>query len=403
MYENLVINVDELWLKGMNRPMYFQALRRHIKELFKAYHPAPFSLTNETQRLVAVSETPFDEATLQALARVPGIHSFMPARRIEGGMDAIFPVVKQELEHYPQLPQTFKVETHRSYKGFPLTSMEVSKEIGAQILAHFPALKVDVKHPQLLVEIRILDQYIYISTRKIPCTGGLPVGTSGHLLTLLSGGFDSAVASYLMARRGCRQSFAFFYAYPFVGEEVKEKILKLVAVLGRFFRSSRLYIVAFGNIQDQIAKVCRPDYRTILFRRSMVQCAELLARKIHADALLTGDSLGQVSSQTLDNMALLDKSVQLPIFRPLLGYNKVDIINLARVIGTHDISIIPHDDACSLFAPRHPVTRPDRDYVERFAEELPLTDLLKKSIELAEVHNITLTGKVSCLHPVVVE
>ncbi len=392
MYHNLVINVDELWLKGKNRPLYYRALRGHIRELLEAYHKEPFTCVNEEQRIMARSESPFSEETIRAFLTVPGVHSIIPARRIPVDFQHIFPTVKEELQRLEVLPPTFKVETRRSYKGFPMNSMEVCSEIGTLVLKEFPRLVVDLKNPGLIIEIRILENNIYVSTRKLLGVGGLPVGTSGHLVVLLSGGFDSPVASFLMSKRGCRQTFIFFYAYPFVGDEVKEKVFKLVRILGRYQRHSRLYIVPFGEVQNLISKNCQADYRTLLFRKAMLQCSTLLARKVKAEALLTGDALGQVSSQTIGNIAVLDRVSPLPIFRPLLGYNKIEIIALAKKIGTHDISVVPHDDACSLFAPKHPVIRPSASYLNKFDNKVQLEEHLNKCLQDVEVYEISLTG-----------
>jgi thiamine biosynthesis protein ThiI len=396
MYHTLVINVDELWLKGKNRPLYFRALRGHIRELLKAVHGEQLTCVTEEQRVVARSETPFQEETVQALLKVPGVHSLLPARRIPCRFDEIFPIVKEELQRLGEgaFAQTFKVETRRSYKNFSRSSMEVGEEIGRRVIEAFPGLKVDLKNPQLVIRVRILENNIYISTRRLLGVGGLPVGCSGHVVSLISGGFDSPVASYLLAKRGCRQTFVFFFAYPFVGDEVKDKVKRLVQILGQYQRHSHLYIVAFGEVQDLIAKHCLADYRTLLFRRAMLQCAGLLARRVRAEALLTGDALGQVSSQTIGNLAVLDKASPLPIFRPLLGYNKVEIIQLAKTIGTHDVSVIPHDDACSLFAPKHPVIKPSGSYLEKFDREMPLDLHLEKSLQEAEIYKISLTGEI---------
>jgi len=393
MYNIIIINVDELWLKGKNRPYYFGTIRSHIKESLKANHQAPLTCVREEQRLVAKSETPFSEKSIQALLKIPGIHSLMPARRIPVEMNAIFPVVREELQQISELPATFRVETKRSFKGFPLDSMEVSRDIGELVLKEFPAMKVNLKNPQLVIEIRIMRDNIYLSIQKLYGIGGLPMGTSGHLVTMISGGFDSPVASFLMSKRGCRQTFIFFYAYPYVGDEVKEKVLRLVQVLGQYQRYSRLYVVGFGEIQNLISDHCREEYRTLLFRRAMVRCSALLAKRIKGDALLTGDALGQVSSQAIRNIPVLDKVSSLPIFRPLLGFNKIEIIQLAKKIGTHDISVIPHDDACSLFAPKHPIIKPSLSYLEQFDRELPLDEHLEKCLNDAEIHEISLTGK----------
>jgi len=373
--------------------MYFRAVMHHVREVLKAYHIRPFTCKVEEQRLVAQSDNPFSTEAIEGLLKVPGVHSVIPARRIPVEFDAIMPVVKEELMSMKTLPGTFKVETKRSNKKFPLTSMDVSKETGSLIQHEFPGLEVAVKNPELRVEIRILDRNIYISTRKMSAVGGLPVGTSGHLISLISGGFDSPVASYLMFKRGCYQTFLFFYAYPFVGESVKDKILKLIPILAQYQLNTRLYVVSFGDIQKRVAESCKEDYRTLFFRKAMIQCATLLAYKVKAEGLLTGDSLGQVSSQTLHNIAFLDSVSPLPILRPLVGFNKIEIIEQSKKIGTHDISIIPHDDACSLFAPRHPVIRPNLHYLEKFSKEVELEEYLKKCLLEAEVYDFSLTGQ----------
>lgn len=198
-----------------------------------------------------------------------------------------------------------------------------------------------------------------------------------------------------MSKRGCIQTFVFFYSYPFVGEEVKDKIEALAAELGKYQSDCKLYVVPFGKIQKKIAKVCRENYRNILFRKYMVECSNLLAERIQADALLTGDSLGQVSSQTIGNISLVDQISRLPVFRPLIGFNKKETIQLAKKIGTHDISVIPHDDACSMFAPRHPVIKPKNDYWHQFNEENDFSKELEQALDEAEVHHISVNGKLT--------
>ncbi len=313
MYNILIINVDELWLKGKNRPMYFKAIRRHVRELLRAYHTADFDSRSEEQRIVARSETPFAMETVGALLKVPGIHSVAPAHRIPVDYDAIMPALIGELKSQEPLPATFKVQTKRSNKTFPMTSMEVSASIGEKVLDEFPRLRASMKTPELVIEIRILAGNIYISTRREMGVGGLPVGTSGHVISLLSGGFDSPVASYLMGKRGCRLTYIFFYAYPFVGDEVKDKIKKLTRVLGQYQRHSSLYVVGFGEIQNLISKHCQMEYRTLLFRKAMIQCANLLAGKIKAEALCRHSRLprscvaGHIAKFAGFNLATVDE------------------------------------------------------------------------------------------------
>ena len=394
MYQILIVNVDELWLKGKNRPVYFKAIRSHVKAVIQAYHQEDFDLQTESQRLILRTRAVFSDQLINALLKVPGLHSVIPAKAVEVSFDAIMPAIMEELKSRNTIPATFKVYTKRANKSFPINSMDVSKRIGHLILESFPQLRVDVVCPELRVEIRILDTNIFISTRKLLGIGGLPFGTNGHLITLLSGGFDSPVASYLMSKRGCRQTFVFFHAYPYVGDEVKKKLLQLTSVLATFQKHCCLYVVPFGDIQEKIAQHCQAEYRTVLFRKYMIETAKLIMDKLKADAVLTGDSLGQVSSQTIYNIAALDSLSECSIFRPLLGMNKSEIIELSKEIGTHDISVIPHDDACSLFAPKHPIITPNTSYLKKITERLQLQSDLLAVIERAEIYSFSLRGQI---------
>jgi len=395
MYHNITLAIDELWLKGKNRPMYFKALRKHIKDVVEAYHSDKFQLANEQQRLVVTSETAFDEEILEALQRVPGLASISPCIKVEMTKEAILPAITREMDKLPVKPTTFKVLAKRVSKQFPIPSMELNRYVATHILKNYEHIKVNVHNPDFYVNIRVMSGHIYIYTRQIKGIGGLPIGTSGHAITLISGGFDSPVASYMMAKRGCRQTFIFFYAYPFVGEEVKDKIKDMCAQLSKFQRFGKLYVVPFGDVQNHISKVCREEYRTLLFRKYMIQIANLLADRVKAGCLLTGDALGQVSSQTMANMSALDQSSPRLILRPLVGHNKAEIIDTARKIDTHDISIIPHDDACSLFSPKHPIITPDLEYWNKFiSEEKDVEELLQKALDESDFITFNLKGEI---------
>lgn len=393
MYKHLIFNVDELWLKGKNRPLYFKALQKHLRSVLKAHHRHPFKIINEHQRLVAHSEESFSEALIQATVKIPGLSNITPSRAANLDLDSVMEKIVEELQLIDPHLNTFKVNTKRPNKNFSMCSMDISAKIGHQVLLAFPHLKVDVRQPKIVIELRILDQFIYVSAQKLVGIGGLPNGTSGRAVTLLSGGFDSPVASFLMAKRGVRQSLVFFHAYPYVGDEVVEKIVGISKVLAGFQNGTCLCVIPFGAIQQKIAESCLEDYRTLFFRLIMLKCAALLAEKIGASALLTGDVLGQVSSQTMENMVLQDSFVSKLILRPLVGYNKREIIDLAKKIGTHDLSVVPHDDACSLFAPTFPIIRPKRDYVERYFQENNFDDIMTQAIDSAQVLAIDVAGK----------
>ena len=398
MYRHLLINVDELWLKGKNRPAYFSALRSHIKEIMNRWMPKKYTLKCQNQRFVAEFQEGFAKGLLDDLSKVPGIYSLIPSRKVSCDFMALAEMAVQEIgdKIQNQRDGTFKVYCRRIDKKFPYNSMEIAEQVGGKILEMGERsslnLKVDVVNPEIAVNIKIFPGKAYLSTEIIYGVGGLPLGTSGHLVTLISGGFDSPVASYMMSRRGCLQTFMFFHSYPFVEEEVLDKILSIFRVLAKYQRNPLLYRIPFGNLQQKILEKCRPAYRTLFFRHYMLLGASLLAKKVAAEALLTGDCLSQVSSQTIGNLSLLDRSALLPVFRPLLGFNKSEIISWAKKVGTHDISLLPQDDACSLLSPKHPILAPKKDYWESFIEHNNFEDDLFSVINSADVYTI-LDGK----------
>ncbi|WP_412463120.1 tRNA uracil 4-sulfurtransferase ThiI [Halobacteriovorax sp. RT-2-6] len=390
MYKSLILTVDELWLKGKNRKSYYKKLQTNLSRIFSKYHHTSWKLKNNQQRLVAESEEEFSEELIHRLTSVAGLSSVTPMRACPLDLDYVCDLAVKELSQLSNI-KTFKVQTKRALKQFPKNSDEINRYIATAILKN-TELKVDVKNPDLMVDVKVMNEEIYLSWEKIPCIGGLPVGTSGHAITLLSGGIDSPVASYLMARRGVRQSFAFFYAYPYVGEEVKDKILELGKILSKFQDSFKLYVLPYGDIQNYIAKNCKEDYRTLFFRKYMMDTSAYLARRTKASALIMGDALSQVSSQTLQNMSVLDRSCPMLVMRPLIGMNKLDIITEAKKIDTFETSIIPHDDACSMFAPKHPVIKAEIKYFMEFCEEHDLSELIKECVNNAEVYQYDIQG-----------
>lgn len=385
----ILVNVDELWLKGKNRKMYFNTLKKQVGNICQQLTKVSFRLKNENQRIVIKTEDENIDGIISSLTRLPGIYSVQPAFEIELDKEKIsqkcIELVDEELADKTKM--SFKVETKRINKTFPYRSMDFSREVGADIWTHFQdRLFVRLKEPELTINIKINYKSAFINSKTFYGVGGLPVGTSGHGITMLSGGFDSPVASYQMSTRGLFQTFVFFHAYPYVGDEVKDKIIELAKVLGTYQHGSNLYVVPFGDIQNIIAQNCDEKYRTLLFRWAMVKFSNLLASKIDAKAIVTGDSLGQVSSQTLENMMAIDSQTDIPILRPLVGTHKKDIILTSKKIGTHDISIIPHDDACSMFAPAHPVIRANMKYWSEVTAQLSekLNDVLTETLEKSD-------------------
>lgn len=397
MTAHLIISVDELWLKGKNRSSYLKSAVDHVGQAFKTYHKAKFSYKIQAGRLFYTSPVEFSNELVNALTKVPGLayinRGKMLTRSPEDNLENVYDEILQGLSSFDDTSFTFRPVVKRIDKTFSMTSVMVAREIGHRVITRFPLAKADLKKPQLEIDVRILQKHVSISTDNHKGFGGLPWGSTGNAVTLLSGGFDSPVASYLMARRGVRQSFVFFHAYPFVGREVLGKIKGLVAELAKYQKQTHLYIVPYGEIQNLISKQCREEYRTLVFRRYMVQIANMICDKTNARALITGDCMGQVSSQTMENLHLIDKCSQRIILRPLIGFTKQDILKTATLIGTHDISMIPHDDACSLFAPKNPVINPDSEYWDNWDKDFDITDDLKRVLEKTEIFSVNMSGE----------
>lgn len=406
MSKELVVGVDEIWLKGANRGRYMANLRYNIQETMRQLHNAQFIIESEGPIFWISSAQEFSSDVVKALLCVPGVRNVELAQKVPGvectregdePHQRLVRIAKSAIDMMANevtATQTFKVDTRRSYKAYPGKSQEISRDVGAAILARYPNLAVDLHHPQTVIRIRILKRGVFVSSQQLQGVGGLPLGTSGHVLCLLSGGIDSPVASYLIAVRGSRQTFVFFHAYPFVGDEVKDKVLALAKILTKFQNVGRLVIVPFGQVQNRIAETALKSYRTLFFRRYMIRCANLLAPLLGAQALVMGDSLGQVSSQTLENIGALDKDSNLLILRPLIGLNKEEIIRIGERIDTFAISKLQHDDACQLFAPKHPVTRPDMEYWHHYDEQNDLSLDLERAVYESTVYTLSKDGGV---------
>jgi thiamine biosynthesis protein ThiI len=397
VFSDLVISVDELWLKGGNRRHYLRAAIDHIAAVIKAYHQDKYTYKIDSQRLYYSSPTPFNEELVDALVLIAGLAYVSPCKVIKRkpnqDIENVYEEILSELKYFETNPKSFRGTVTRVDKHFSLTSVEVAREIGHRVITRYPKAKVELKKPELIIDVRILENHVALSTLTRKGIGGLPWGSTGSAVTMLSGGFDSPVASMLMAKRGIKQAFIFFHAYPYVGREVLIKIKELTSVLAKYQRQCHLYIVPFGDIQNAISKNCREEYRTLFFRRFMIEISNLLCDQIKADALITGDCVGQVSSQTMQNLHLMDKASRRIIFRPLVGYNKLEILSAAKEMGTHDISILPHDDACSLFAPKSPVIIPNMEYWNNFDKDFDMNEELQKAFGKIESYSVNLKGE----------
>ena len=377
---HVIVKTHELALKGKNRPWFMRRLVENlrkaargtgVKEVWQGHMLAGLTLEDESQWPVVATR----------VKDCFGVAKFFKAYETARDLDEVKNRLASLLEDRDF--KSFRITANRADKRFPIKSEEINRDLGTYV-KDLTGARVDLSHPELNIFLDVLPQGILLYFEEVPGYGGLPVGVSGEAMAMLSGGIDSPVAAWQMMKRGCRVSFAHFHSYPLVDMSSMEKAGELALHLTRHQYGSRLFLIPFGEIQKRIIVSTDPAYRVILYRRFMVRITEELARRHRAKAIVTGESCGQVSSQTLDNMAVIDHASSMPILRPLVGFNKEEIVNVARSIGTFNISILPDQDCCSLFVPRHPATHADLETVCRLESLLPVDDLVKEALAKTE-------------------
>ncbi len=377
-----LLKVGELNLKGSNLKFFEKKLRANIKKSLKGI---PSELRQSQKRLILrINESHRDQVE-KILSQTFGLVSFTPMVMVKKDPQSIETAVCDLVSKLsPQeLEGTFKVAARRVDKSYPQTSYEIACDLGGVILDTFPKTTVNVRKPDWVLSIEIRNEvYIYIQETKAP--GGLPVGTAGRGLLLLSGGIDSPVAGYLMGKRGLKLESIYFHTYPYTSDEAKEKVVTLGKRLSPWLGGMKLHIIPFTDIQHKLAAGEHPRFSTILMRMAMMKIAEKLGEQRDLSALITGEALSQVASQTVESINCTNRSVDIPVLRPLIGMDKIEIITIARAIDTYDVSILPYDDCCSLFAPKHPVIHPKYDELAEAYEDLNLGDLLDKALEARE-------------------
>ncbi len=377
--DSVLIRYHEIALKKGNRAYFTEMLKRNILASVKDLGAK--EIRSLPARLVLTFRNEIEPQTLsERISSVFGIANFSLVQRSERDIDQLRSQILAGLNgvHF----SSFRIDTQRGDKNFPLNSPEINRQLGAAVQEKSGA-RVDLTNPEFTVYVEILPKDTFFGFNKLPGAGGLPVGASGRLLSLISGGFDSPVAAYRMMQRGCRVIFVHFHSAPYQDKTSQDKVRKLVKLLTRHQFQSRLYMVPFGEIQRQIvAAVARP-LRVVLYRRMMLRIGERIARKEKARALVTGESLGQVASQTLENMTVIQQAVTLPILRPLVGMDKQEIVDQARRIGTFETSSIPDQDCCQLFVPKHPATKARFDEVESDESKLDVNELVRYGLENA--------------------
>lgn len=383
MEQVLLIRYDEIHLKGLNRPFFERKLIDAIKHSLNGLNA---NVHKEQGRIFVFGIAQEDrEEAVDRLTRVFGVHSISPAVAVEKDWATIVSAARNITEKAiaGREHATFKCFCRRSDKGFFMNSEEINRELGHEMLESFAQLSVDIREPEikLCVEIR---EMAFVYAEEIMGAGGMPTGTAGLATLLISGGIDSPVAGYMMARRGLELTAVHFYSYPYTSERARDKVVDLAKIVSRYSGPIKLHLVPFTEIQLAIYEKCPPKETTVLMRRLMMKIAQLWAEKDGARALITGEALGQVASQTLESLCVTDDAVTMPVFRPLIGFDKNDIVAMAKKIDTFNTSILPYEDCCTVFVPQHPVTKPEVEKLRESEAMVDFTEMIQRAMDDTE-------------------
>ncbi len=383
--EIILAKYGELALKGLNRNTFEDILMKNIKRRLRPL--GNFTYTRAQSTIYITPESPEQDLDIimEHMQKIFGIAALCRACVCEKDMEDIAKVGIPYLEEVLLGAKTFKVEAKRADKRFPLTSPEICRELGGQLLDAYPHLQVDVKHPDVTVMVEIREKNAFVHAGNVKGAGGLPVGSSGKALLLLSGGIDSPVAGYRMARRGVHIAAIHYVSPPYTSDRAQEKVEQLCQKLTAYCGSIAFFCVPFTEIQEEIKKNCPEPYFTIIMRRLMVEIAQKIAEKDNCSALITGESIGQVASQTMQGLVCTDAVSQIPIFRPLIGMDKTEIVETAREIDTFDLSTLPYEDCCTVFTPKHPKVRPSLEEVEAAQAQYDFTASVQKAVDHTEM------------------
>ena len=387
-YTSFLIKYAEIGIKGKNRYLFEDALVRQIKYALKKCD-GEFNVHKAEGRIYVdvLSDYDFDE-TVAALKTVFGISGICPVVQAEdkGYEQLTQDVLKYVDDVYPDKNKTFKVAARRSRKNYPMDSMELNRELGGVILDAYPEMSVDVHNPEILLTVEVREK-IYIYSEIIPGPGGMPVGTNGKAMLLLSGGIDSPVAGYMVAKRGVKIDAVYFHAPPYTSERAKQKVVDLARLVSRYTGPIYLHIINFTDIQLYIYEQCPHEELTIIMRRYMMRIAEHIAKETDCLGLITGESIGQVASQTMHSLAATNEVCTIPVYRPLIGFDKQEIVEISEKINTYETSILPYEDCCTIFVAKHPVTKPNLNIIKKHEENLSekIDELVKTALETDEL------------------
>lgn len=388
MFTAFLIKYAEIGVKGKNKYLFEEALVQQIKYALKRCE-GEFKITRTAGRIYvhALSEFDYDE-TVDNLKTVFGISGICPVIHVEDeGFEKLAQTVVDYVDKvYEDKNITFKVQTRRARKNYPMNSMEVNEELGGAVLDAFPEMKVDVHHPDVMLHVEIREK-IYIYSIEIPGPGGMPVGSNGKAMLLLSGGIDSPVAGYMIAKRGVKIDAVYFHAPPYTSDRAKQKVIDLAKLVSRYAGPVYLHIINFTDIQLYIYEKCPHEELTIIMRRYMMKIAEMIAKENDCLGLITGESIGQVASQTVQSLAVTNEVCTLPVFRPLIGFDKMEIVDVSEKIGTYETSILPYEDCCTIFVAKHPITKPNLNIIKRHEQNLEekIDELVQQALDTDEL------------------
>lgn len=388
MFTTFLIKYAEIGVKGKNKYLFEEALAQQVKYALKRCE-GEFKVTRTEGRIYvhALSEFDYDEI-VDNLKTVFGVSAICPVVAVsDEGFDELAKTVVDYVDKvYPDKNMTFKVQARRARKNYPLNSMELNMELGEAVLDAYPEMKVDVHSPQMRLYVEIRER-IYIYSIEIPGPGGMPVGSNGKAMLLLSGGIDSPVAGYMIAKRGVKIDAVYFHAPPYTSDRAKQKVIDLAKLVSRYSGPIYLHIINFTDIQLYIYEKCPHEELTIIMRRYMMKIAEQIAKENECLGLITGESIGQVASQTVQSLAVTNEVCTLPVFRPLIGFDKMEIVEVSEKIGTYETSILPYEDCCTIFVAKHPVTKPNLNVIKRHEQNLAegIDELVKKALDTDEV------------------
>ena len=380
MNDIILVKLGELVLKGLNRRRFEQKLQSNIRRRLEKIGNFKVYCLQSTIYVEGKDETADMDAAMEVLGKIFGIVSIVRAAACEKDKDAIVERAKEYLREDMLNAKSFKVESKRSDKAFPMTSIQISQYVGGELAEAFPDTAVDVHNPELTVHIEVRDLAAYVHAAPVPGAGGMPVGSNGVALTLLSGGIDSPVSTYMIAKRGVRLIPVHFFSFPYTSQQALDKVVELAQELTDYCGRMTIEVVPFTHIQEEMRDKVPEEYFTLVMRRFMMRIATRIAQANGASAIVTGENLGQVASQTMEAMASTQAVTDLPVLQPLIGMDKEEIITIARKIGTFDTSILPYEDCCTVFTPRHPRTHPKLSEVEAAESALDIDGLVEEAL-----------------------